>query len=91
MTIHEDNFTEFVSYNEYGGVERKIGRDYLVSVVEQHLKDRRPVWGVWQMRWDPYEANKINVRVLPENDIGKMNWDNATWDSWLFDFVPYIP
>ena len=92
MSINEDNFTEYVAYNQYGGIDRRIDREFLEKLVERHVVTGLPVFGVWQIRRDVdvHDIVYFKVRVWPDYDIGKKVIEDE-WHSWLFTFVPYIP
>lgn len=79
--VRTENFTHYVAYNRYGGVERRIEKDVLRKMINDQD-------GFWQLRYSPFlPQGSIDVRINPDYDLGKKD---SNWSSWDFTFVPEI-
>jgi len=86
-TSTTENFTHYVHYNQYGGVEKRIERELLETILNQ---ERRDGWflinTIWSLR---REGEEIHAKLNPSSDLGSIPTDNL-WHSWNYTFVPEV-
>lgn len=82
-----EKFTHYVHYNEYGGVEKRIERGRLETILED--QERKPGWylinTIWTLR---REGVEIHAKLNPGKDLGSLGDD--LWHSWNYTFIPEI-
>jgi len=90
-TIDEENFTEYVAYNQYGGIEKRVDRSWLEDMLKRFIKYRVPQLGCWELREG--DDGAIDVRISPRCDIdaGQRHNNDNNWRTWNYTFVPYVP
>lgn len=73
-----ENFTHYVAYNAYGGVDRRISKEDLEVAMRN---------SIWEFNVNS-ENSGIDVRLKSQYELGR-NPDSA-WHSWYFTLVPEI-
>jgi len=82
------SFTEYVAYNEYGGVVMTFPRFQLESWLLDFNSNGRLARGCWEfMKMDEAGVKVICARLSPGKTLdGKDN----NWKSWQYTFVPKL-
>lgn len=81
------SFVNYVTYNQYGGVDRSVPKDRLETWLINFEQGGHLALGIWELRRSETHSDAIDVRLAPPYEIdGKDN----NWRTWNYTFYPYV-
>lgn len=82
---YDDESEYFVSYNVYGGVDKRISRLDLMQAYIAFTHNGTLFRGVWEIRIGDYDVMRFDMRLAPQFEVDQH--DN-NWHSWPYSFMP---
>lgn len=81
------NFVNYVTYNQYGGIEKSVPRQVLERWLVEFETGNKLALDVWELRRSEYgHPDAIEVRLSPRFEIDQRD---TNWRSWQYTFYPY--